>query len=58
MINQLFILAATPGKRVLTLIEEEGGWSPRASVDTLEKRKNLFPLPGIKHDASVGHSVA
>jgi hypothetical protein len=46
--DQLFILAATPGKRVLILIEEEGGWSPRASVDTLEKRKNLFPLPGIE----------
>jgi len=50
----------TPGKRVFILIEveEEGGWNPRASVDTLEKRKFSFPCQELKRDAMVGHPVA
>jgi hypothetical protein len=59
MNDQLFILAATPGKRVLILIEEEGGWNPRARMDTLEKRKKIsFHCQESKHDALVGHHVA
>jgi hypothetical protein len=27
----------------------KGGWvDPRSNVDIMEKRKNLFPLPGIE----------
>jgi hypothetical protein len=34
-----------------------GGWvGPRASVDVSEKRKNLFPLPGIE-PRFLGHSI-